>query len=82
MIPVPFRPLQEFEVILHFALDEIAHGNGTVDVVFAEAIGEDFEVLEVGVFRCCVEFDARHGEVEEDAVVDLAEGGSTFIICG
>lgn len=44
--------------------------------MFREAILQDLEVLDVGVFGVDVEFDARHGDVEVDAVVDLAEGGS------
>jgi len=35
---------------------------------------KDFEVLNVGVLAIHVELDAGHGHVEEDAVVDLAEG--------
>jgi len=34
--------------------------------VFAEGVGEDLEVLEVGVLGVGGEFDAREGEVEED----------------
>ena len=79
MVPVFLRPLKELEVILHFALDQVLDGDGPVDVVFAEVVGEDLEVLEVGVFGVGVELDARHGDVEEDAVVDLAEGGTTSI---
>ena len=45
-------------------------------MVFAEGVSEDFEVFEVGIIGVGVEFDARHGEVEEDGVVDLAEGGA------
>lgn len=45
-------------------------------MVFLESVGEDFEVLEVLVLAVGVEFDARHRQVEEDAVVDLAEGGA------
>lgn len=41
-----------------------------------EDVGQDLEVVEVGVFGVCVEFDPRHGHVEEDAVVDLAECGA------
>ncbi len=37
---------------------------------------EDLEVLDIGIFRVDVELDARHGHVEEDAVVDLAESGT------
>lgn len=45
-------------------------------MVLAEGVAEDLEVLEVGVVGVGVELDARHGQVEEDAVVDLAEGGA------
>ena len=41
--------------------------------MFAEGVGEDFEVLEVLVFGCRIELDPGHGKIEEDAVVDLAE---------
>ena len=41
--------------------------------MFAEGVGEDFEVLEVLVLGCRIELDPGHGEIEEDAVVDLAE---------
>lgn len=37
---------------------------------------EDLEVLNVGIFRVHVELDAGHGNIAEDAVVDLAEGGA------
>lgn len=37
---------------------------------------QDLEVLNVGIFSVDVELDARHGHITEDAVVDLAEGGS------
>ena len=76
LIPVLLRPLQELQVILHLAFDEVGHGDGSLNAVFAEGVGEDFEVLEVGVVGVGVEFDACHGHVEEDAVVDLAEGGA------
>ena len=42
-------------------------------MVFAEGVAKDLEVLEVGIFGSGVELYARHGKVEEDAVVDLAE---------
>ena len=58
LVPVLLAPLQELEVILHLALDEVGDGKGPVDVVFAEGVGEDLEVLEVGVFGIGVEFDA------------------------
>ena len=45
-------------------------------MVFAESVLEDLEVLEVLVFAVGVEFDAGHGHVQEDGVVDLAEGGA------
>ena len=41
--------------------------------MFAEGVGEDFEVLEVLVLGCRIELHPGHGEIEEDAVVDLAE---------
>lgn len=37
---------------------------------------KDLEVLNVGVLAIHVELDAGHGDVEEDAVVDLAEGSA------
>lgn len=37
---------------------------------------EDLEVLDIGVFRGHVELDAGHGNIAEDAVVNLAEGGA------
>lgn len=45
-------------------------------MVLAEGIAEDLEVLEVGVFGIDVELDTAHWDIEEDAVVDLAEGGA------
>ena len=47
-------------------------------MVFAEGVAEDLEVLKISVFGVGVELDACHGEVEEDAVVDLAEGGAVI----
>jgi len=41
--------------------------------MFAEGVGEDLEVFEVLVLCCRIELHPGHGEVEEDAVVDLAE---------
>ena len=40
--------------------------------MFAECVGQDLEVLKVLVFGGCIELDAAHGKIEEDAVVDLA----------
>ena len=37
---------------------------------------QNFEVLNVRVLAIHVELDAGHGDVEEDAVVDLAEGSA------
>ena len=37
---------------------------------------ENLEVLNVGIFGVHVELDAGHGYIEEDAVVDLAKGGT------
>lgn len=34
---------------------------------------EDLEVLDVGIFAVHVELYAGHGDIEEDAVVHLAE---------
>lgn len=42
---------------------------------------QDLEVLDVGIFGVDVELDARHGHVEEDAVVHLAEGGAVVVVC-
>lgn len=42
-------------------------------MVLAEGVGEDLEVLEVLVFGGRIELHTRHGKIEEDAVVDLAE---------
>lgn len=41
--------------------------------MFAEGVGEDFEVLEVLILGCRIELHSGHGEIEENAVVDLAE---------
>ena len=42
---------------------------------------QDFEVLYVCIFRVDVELDAGHGQVKEDAVVHLAEGGANVVDC-
>lgn len=47
-----------------------------VDVVLAEGVAEDLEVFEICIFGVDVEFDPAHGDIEEDAVVDLAECGA------
>lgn len=76
LVPVPLAPLQELEVILHLALDQLLGVERAIDMVFAEGVLQDLEVLEVLVFAVGVELDARHGQVEEDRVVDLAESGA------
>lgn len=40
--------------------------------MFAECVGQDLEVFKILVFGGCIELDAAHGKIEEDAVVDLA----------
>lgn len=40
---------------------------------------QDLEVLNVGIFRVDIELDAGHGHVKEDAVVDLAKGGTAMM---
>lgn len=42
-------------------------------MMLAEGVGEDLEVLEVLVLGGRIELHTGHGEIEEDAVVDLAE---------
>lgn len=37
---------------------------------------KNLEVLDVGIFCVDIELDSRHGDVEEDAVENLAEGGA------
>lgn len=76
LVPVLLRPLHELEVVLHLALDQLLHGDGSVDVVFTEQIAEDFEIVEVGILALGIELDTAHGDIEEDAVVDLAQGGA------
>lgn len=49
-------------------------------MVLAEGVAEDLEIFEVGVFGVDVELDAAHRHVEEDAVVDLAEGGAGMMV--
>ena len=80
LVPEALCPLQELQVVLHLALDQLLDRDRPVDMVFAESVGEDLEVLEVGVLGVDVKLDARHGDVEEDAVVDLAEGGAVHIL--
>ena len=40
---------------------------------------QDLEILYVCILGIDVELDARHGNIEEDAVVDLAEGSAVFV---
>lgn len=61
---------------MHLAFDQLLNGDRVVDVVLAEGVAKDFEVLEIGIFGVHVELDAAHGNVQEDAVVDLAEGSA------
>jgi hypothetical protein len=55
LIPVPFHPLEEFEVILETTFDKTIDRDGFVDFMGFESLLEDFEVLNVLVFCCCVE---------------------------
>lgn len=76
LVPVSLGPLQKLQVVLHLAFDQLLNGDRVVDVVLAEGVAKDFEVLEIGIFGVHVELDAAHGHVKEDAVVDLAEGSA------
>ena len=40
LVPVPLRPLEELQVVLHFAFDEGFDGYGAFDAVFREGICE------------------------------------------
>ncbi len=37
---------------------------------------QDLEVLDVGILGVDIELDSGHGDIEEDAIVDLAKGSS------
>lgn len=97
LIPKLLCPLEEVEVVLHSALNELLDGDRLVDLMLCEGVWtktgwlvkikacgqrnvlgrgltlEDLEVLDVGIFAVDVELYAGHGNVEEDAVVHLAE---------
>lgn len=77
MIPIPLGPLQELEVVLHLALDELLNVDGSVNSMSCEAVLEDLEVLQVCVFGIDIEFDSSHGDIEIDTVEDLAESGTS-----
>jgi len=47
-------------------------------VVLAKGVGEDLEVIQVRILGIGVEFDARHGQIEEDGIVNLAEGSTVM----
>jgi hypothetical protein len=38
--------------------------DGAVDVVLAEGIAQDLEVVQVGVIGGCVELDTSHGQID------------------
>ena len=73
MIPISLRPLEEFKIVLHLALDELLDGNRAIDMVLPEGVAQNFEVLQVRIFGVDGEFDPGHGHVEEDAVIYLTE---------
>lgn len=64
LVPEALCPLQELEVVLHLALDEHLDGDGAVDLVLAEYIAEDLEIIQVGVIGSCVELDAGHWHID------------------
>jgi len=71
LIPVSLGPLEEFEIVLHLAFDELFDIDWPIDVMSLEAALKNFEVLKVRVLRVHVELDSRHGNIEIDTVEDL-----------
>lgn len=44
--------------------------------MLAKSVGEDLEVLQVRILGVGIEFDARHGQIEEDGIINLAESSA------
>lgn len=38
LVPVLLGELEELEIILHFALDQLLHGDGLVDMMFGKCV--------------------------------------------
>jgi hypothetical protein len=46
LVPEALCPLQELEIVLHLALDELFDRDGAVNVVLAESVAQDLEIVQ------------------------------------
>lgn len=74
LVPEALCPLQELQVVLHLAFDQHLDRDGTVDVVLAESIAENLEVVQIGIVGGCVKLDTRHRQVNWRVDRQLSQG--------
>lgn len=68
LVPEALCPLQELEIVLHLALDELLDRDGAINVVLAESVAQNLEIVQVGVVGGSAKFDTVHGHIDWGSV--------------